>query len=136
MYISFCRYSGPYELDDRAPTKASTALAVGDALIEDTGLSVAVSDGEIQGIALQAKAVGVTAQTPIMVLQILPRAKFYGAAESGTFVTATDGNTFVDLASADGLAADTSTNDDWLVKFVLSSSEAVGQFTHLATTFR
>lgn len=136
MYVSFSRFSGPYELDDVKPTKASTALEVGDALEEDTGLAPAESDDEIHGIALQAKASSVSAQTSIQTLVILPRAKFYGEAEAGTFVRATDGNTAVDLNSADGLAADTTTNKDWLVLAVLSTTQAIGQFTHLATTFR
>lgn len=135
MYVSFSRYSGPYELDDTMPTKSSQVIAAGDALTDSTGLAPAATDNEIHGIALQAR-VSVANQTPIQIMIILDRTKFYGEAESGTFVHASDVNVPVDLASADGLAADVSTNDDWLVRKVLSTTQAIGQFTHVANTFR
>lgn len=135
MYISFSRISGPYELDDRMPTKASTVLAVGDALKEDTGLGPATSDAEIVALALQDR-VSVANQTPIQTLIILDRAKFYGVAEAGTFVSTSDANIACDLNSADGLAADTSSNKDWIVMYVLSTTQAVGKFTHLASAQR
>ncbi len=136
MYVSFCRYSGPYEYDDRLPTKTSTALNVGDALANDTGLAPAATDNEIWGIALQAKSSAVATQASILIMVCLDRAKFYGEAESGTFVLATDFPGACDLNSADGLAADAATNKDFQNLFLLSSSQAVGKFTHLANTFR
>lgn len=135
MYVSFSRYSGPYELDNRLPTKASTVLEVGDVLKDDTGLAPATSDSELLGLCLQARA-SVANQDSIMIMLILDRAKFYGAAESGTFDREDDGGLGRDLASADGIAADVNTNKDFLVSFVLSTTQAVGKFTHLATTFR
>ena len=133
MYVSFSRISGPYELDDRRPSKASTVIEVGDALEDDTGLAPAESDDEIFGIALQARASAAN-QTGFQYLIILDRAKFYGEAEAGTFVNTTD--TFCDLNSADGLAADTNTNHDWEIAYVLSTSQSVGYFTHLANQNR
>lgn len=135
MPVSFCRVSGPYEYDDRAPTKASTVIAVGDALEQDTGLAPAESDDEIHGIALEGRA-SIADQAPILIMLILDRAKFFGLAETGTFVSTTDGNSYVDLNSADGLAADTNTNHDWYVNYVLSTTAAIGQFTHLANQVR
>ena len=85
---------------------------------------------------MQTKASSVVARTPILVMFMFGRTKTYGEAEAGTFVTATDVPNAVDLNSADGLAADTTTNKDWLPFIVLSSTSAVGKFTHLATTFR
>lgn len=134
--ITFCRISGPYEYNDVFPTKASTAIDVGDALKENTGLAPATTDTEIVALALQAKASSVSAQTSILTMIILDRAKFYGVAEAGTFVRETDGAKAVDLNSADGLDADATTNKDWLVYQVLTTTEAIGKFTHLATTFR
>lgn len=137
MYVSFCRYSGPYEYDDRLPTKASTALAIGDALKNDTGLAPATSDSEIWGIALQAKASSVSAQTPILIMLLVSdRAKIYGEAEAGTFVLATDYPGFCDLNSADGLAADTDSAHDWQNLFLLTTTQGVGRFTHNATSNR
>lgn len=133
MYVSFSRISGPYELDDRRPSKASTVIEVGDALEDDTGLAPAESDDEIFGIALQARASAAN-QTAFQYLVILDRAKFYGEAESGTFVAITD--TFCDLASADGLAGDTNSNHDWEICYVLSTTQSVGYFTHLANQNR
>lgn len=135
MNISFSRFSGPYELDSTRPTKASTVIAIGDALADSIGLTPAATNNEIHGLALQDRA-SVANQTAILTLIILPRAKFFGLAEVGTFVHATDVNTAVDLNSADGLAANTTTNKDWLVRKVLSTTQAIGQFTHLANTFR
>lgn len=131
MYVSFSRYSGPYELDNRLPTKASTALEAGEALRNNTGLAPATSDSEIWAIALQDRA-SVANQTAIQVMLILDRAKFYGEAEAGTFVLATDYPGFCDFNSADGLAADTDTNHDWQNAFLLSSTTGVGKFTHLS----
>lgn len=136
MYVSFCRYSGPYEYDDRLPTKASTVLAIGDALSNSTGLQPASTDEEIWGIALNNR-VSVANQTPILIMLLVSdRAKFYGEAESGTFVLATDFPGFCDLASADGLAADVNTNHDFQNLFLLSTTQAVGRFTHNATSNR
>ena len=133
MYVSFSRISGPYELDNRRPSKASTVIEVGDALEDDTGLAPAESDDEIFGICLEARA-SVANQTGFQYLVILDRAKFYGLAEAGTFVNTTD--TFCDFNSADGLAADTNSNHDWQVCYVLSTTESVGKFTHISTSNR
>ena len=131
MYVSFCRYSGPYELDNRLPTKTSTAIDAGDALENDTGLAPAETDDEIWGIALVDRASAAN-QTAIQIMLILDRAKFYGAAESGTFVLTTDYPGFCDFNSADGLLADTNTAHDWQNLFLLSSTEGIGKFTHIA----
>ncbi len=136
MYISFCRYSGPYEYDNRLPTKASTIIAVGSALSNSTGLQGASSDDEIWGVALQARA-SIADQAPIMIMLLTSdRTKFYGEASAGTFVLGTDFPGFCDLASATKLGADTNTNHDWQNLFLLSTTQGVGKFTHNAINNR
>lgn len=133
MPVSFSRFSGPYEYDDRQLTKASTAIAVGNALRENTGLAPAISGSEIFGIAMQAKASSVSAQTPILIMWAYPnRTRFYGARGSGT-LSAADVNTRVDLSSEAALACDVTTNKDFLLTVRLSADEAVGMFSNTVT---
>lgn len=131
--VSFARISGPYEYDDRLPTKASTAIAVGDVLdCPSTGLQGADAGDSVVALALQAKAVGDATQDSILTLLLFgERQKFYGIAEAGAFDREDDGGQTRDLNSPDGIAANTSSQNDWLVLYVLDADEAVGRFVNL-----
>lgn len=133
MPVSFSKFSGPYDLDDRQLTKASTLITAGNALKEDTGLAPATSGTEVFGIALATKAAAVAAQTPILIMWAYPnRTRFYGARGSGTLAAA-DVNTRVDFSSAAALACDVTTNKDFLLMVRLSADEAVGIFSNTVT---
>tara|TARA_Y100000310_G_scaffold26154_3_gene24971 strand:+ start:5342 stop:5764 length:423 start_codon:yes stop_codon:yes gene_type:complete len=128
--VSFSHYSGPKgDYDNRKPTKASTAIAIGDAVMEDTGFSPATTGNKVYAIALEAKAVGDTSQDPILTQSVfIARAKFFGTREAGT-LDADDINDRVDLQSPDGFDADDTTNGDLLLDARLDADSAVLQFS-------
>lgn len=133
MPVSFSKISGPYELDDRWLTKASTQIDVGDAMKEDTGLAPATSGAKVLAVALEEKSSAVAAQTPIQYMLVYPgRTKFFGTRESGTLTQAEE-KTFLDLASADGFAGDVSTNDDLFIYARLDADSAIVQFADPAS---
>lgn len=133
-YVSFSRVSGPYDFDDGYATKASTAIAVGDALDDaGNGLQGADAGDALIALALQAKAASVAAQTGIQTLLLYGgRAKFYGVAEAGTFVRGTDIK--CDLNSPNGLAGDTASSNDWLFENFLSTTTCRGYFLNVLRT--
>jgi hypothetical protein len=123
-YPGFIQKSGPYELGTSSPTVASTLIDAADALEEDSGqLSPAASAEFIVGVALQTKLAANATTDAIQVLYCYSqRTKFWANAEAGTFVAA-DIHTSVDLNSADGVAANTTTNGDfYVVGFTLANT--------------
>ena len=134
MYVSFSRWSGPYDYDKLLPTKASAAIDIGDALKDDTGLAGLTTGVQAVAIALQAKLVGDATQNSILTMLLNNgRTKLYGSAETGTLVKATDAGHRVDISSPDGLAADVTTKGDFFVNQVLSTLTGVGKLVILAT---
>ena len=126
----FVYASGPWELDRTGATVASTAIAVLDALEQDSGqLSPAATNEEIVGVALEAKASGDATTNPVQILfATFGRTKFRAPREAGTLAAA-DRYLRVDLNSADGLDADTTTNGDFAVYARIDADTALGCFT-------
>lgn len=129
MPVSFSKWSGPYELDDRWITTASAAIDVGDALENNTELQTAESGDKIAAVALEAKASSDATTDPIQYMVVYPgRTKFFATRESGTLAQA-DEKTKVDLASPDGINADVTTNGDCFVYARLDADSAVILFS-------
>ena len=130
MAVSGFHYrSGPWDLGD-VVTTASTAIAVADGIKVNSGQAVVwLTNIKCDGVALGSKAVGDTATTKIRCVNVHNgRTKFLAEAKSGTLV-ATEDRSFLDgvtTTSAQGIAANTTTNSDLFVYKVLSTG-ASGQ---------
>lgn len=124
----------PYEADrirlTRRKMVASEVKSIGDALVHtgsaDT-LSLAATNGVIVAVYMDADLAS-TATTPYKsVMLTLPGILWEAQVETGTALS-TMVDDEVDLASADGLNVDASTNDDFVIMKVLGSSRVVGIF--------
>lgn len=133
MPVSFSKWSGAYELDDRWNTTASATIDVGDALENDTTLATAESGDKICAVALEAKASSDNTTDPIQYMIVYPgKTKFFATREAGT-LTAADERKRCDLNSPDGLAVDTTTNGDCFIYAFLDSDSCVILFSDPAT---
>lgn len=119
--------SGPHEFG-KSKSKASTGIAVNDALKNDSGdLAVLTAGAKAQGVALEAKSVSDSATTAIKFIKAMPgRTKFVGTTKAGTLAAA-DLHSSVDLSGttgAMGIAADTTTNGDFTIDEIISTGAA------------
>ena len=107
-YPGFVHASGPFELN-RGSTSASAAIAVADALEQDTGaLSSAAAGEKIVGIATASKASGDATTDPRQYIQVYTgRTNFYGPRGGGTLTLPDDEHIIFDLTDADSVAYDT-----------------------------
>jgi hypothetical protein len=96
-------------------------------------LEVAASNGTFVAVYYDTPRASTDADyalTPYKtVMLITPDSQWYAPVEAGT-CTAADVGADVDLNSADGLAIDTSTNDDFHVDMFIDSSTVVGRFNN------
>jgi hypothetical protein len=130
--------SGPQEFGTPAITTTGNAVAIGDAIMSSSGALLVLTAGNKPiGVSLEAKASSPT--TAIKYIKALPgRTKWVGTAKSGT-VAAADKHTLLDMVGttgAMGIAADTSSNDDFFVDEILStgsSGQVVLYFADSAT---
>ncbi len=125
----------PYEADrirlTRRKMVASEAKSNGDALVHtgsaDT-LSLAATNGVVVAVYMDADRSSALTDTPYKsVMLTLPGILWEAVVETGTALS-TMVDDEVDLASADGLNVDASTNDDFVILKVLSGSRVVGIF--------
>lgn len=119
----------------RRPMVASEAKSIGDALINTSTaatLSLAATNfTEVTAVYMDAdRASSVTdVATMYSVMLVTPDVQWYGYREAGTLTAADVGNN-VDLNSADGLAVDTTSNNDFHIDKYISADICVGRFNN------
>ena len=124
MAADFRYYSGPYEVRDVLST--ADAIVAGDALENDSGsMSPAATSERILGVSMEGNASAAIMMSTLLVVPT--NTKFIGPREAGTLGVG-DLFDYWDLNSADGLAYDTSTNDDFFLLERLSADLGVGFF--------
>lgn len=124
MASGFYHLSGPWELGTRAST-ASTAIAIGDTLKTSSGKVLPGTAGaKVLGVSLGTKAVGDSATTAVQFIWANnSRTKWRGYVKAGTLASTETGAQF-DLSGssgAQGFDADTTTNGDVYVDYILST---------------
>ena len=119
----------------RRPMVTSEAKDVGDCLTQTATantLSAVASNGYAYAVYMDAarlsSSTDVTTQYTVMLCT--PENLWYFPVEAGTF-TAADINTDADFNSADGIAIDTSSNDDFHVDLFITSTIGVGRFNNV-----
>lgn len=132
----FQPYGGTRLRLTRRKMVASEAKDVGDVLVHTASadtLELGASNGLFVAVYMDAPRTSADADyasTPYKtVMLITPDTQWYAVREAGT-LTAADVGADVDLNSADGLAVDTSTNDDFHIDMVLDSNTCVGRFNN------
>lgn len=112
---------------------ASEAKSVGDVLTHTSGadtLELAAAGGTFVAVYMDADRDSSLTDTPYKsVMLITPDSQWYFVREAGT-LTAADVGADVDLNSADGLAVDTSTNDDFHIDGVIDANTGWGRFNN------
>lgn len=130
MASGFLFRGGPWELDS-APTTASTALAVNDALTTTTGkLALQTASAKTTGVSLGIKAVGDAATTAIQFIRALPnRTRFVASPKNSSNLVATDLHAQVDyfgVSGAGGFDRAVTTNGGLFLKKVLAIGTTLG----------
>lgn len=124
MASGYLYRGGPWELDT-STTTASTAIAVLDALMASSGALLVLTTGnKAEGVALESKALADTATTAKQfIMPMAGRTKWFAVVKAGSLAS-TEVKSFVDLSGttgAMGLAADTTTNNDYYIHKVIST---------------
>lgn len=112
---------------------ASEAKSLGDALSQTSTaatMSLAVAGGVFKAVYYDADRSASLADTPYKtVMLITPDTEWYFVVEAGTFTEA-DCGVDADLNSADGIAVDTSTNDDFHIDGYIDANHGWGRFNN------
>ena len=129
----FMPYGGSRLRLTRRKMVASEAKSIGDVLTHTSGadtLEAAATNGTFVAVYIDAdRSVGET-DTPFKsVMLITPDMQWSAVRETGT-LTVADVGTDVDLNSADGLAVDASTNDDFHIDKYVDANTCVGRFNN------
>ena len=119
----------------RRPMVTSEAKSIGDALTQTATaetLSAAASNGLFYAVYMDADRTSASTDVTTMysVMLCTPDLQWLFNREAGTFTVA-DINTDADLNSADGIAIDTSTNDDFHVDWRIDANTGIGRFNNV-----